>query len=356
MKFMVNGHNAITIVIVSFIISAILVPIVRKLAFHVGAVDEPNERRINKVPMPSLGGIAIFISFLFGYMLFADKSNEMLAILIGSFLLLITGMLDDIKPIKARYKLIVQIIVGAIITYYGNITLSHIDAFGISFDFGFLSNIITILFIVGITNSINLIDGMDGLAAGVSSIYYLTVAIIAFIVGQVNGLDTVLTLIMLGATLGFLAYNFPPALLYMGDSGSLLLGYTISLIALLGFKNITLTSLIIPLVILAIPIFDTALAIFRRLIKHKNIAEPDKEHLHHQLLKMKFSQKKSVLIIYMINMVFSAVSIFYVLGNKTISMILYLIIMIVLLLIVLKTNILFEHKNNNLRIKKRKIK
>lgn len=355
MNLIINGHKISTIVLISFIVSIILVPVMRKLAFHINAVNEPNARRLNKVPMPTLGGLAIFLSFLMGYILFADKSNQMLSILIGGFILILMGIFDDINPLKSRYKLVVQIIAAAIVVFYGNIVLNNVDAFGINLNFGIFSELVTILFILGIINAINLIDGMDGLAGGISSIYFLTIAVIAFILNKMGGLDVVLSLIMLGATLGFLFYNFPPALLYMGDTGSNFLGFIIAVTALLGFKNVTLTSLIIPVVILAIPILDTACAIGRRILKHKPLGEADKEHLHHQLLKMKFSTRKSVLIIYAINIIFSSVTIFYVLGNRYIAMGLYGFLMVILLFLVIRTDILFDHSSKETNKKKIKL-
>ena len=192
---------------------------------------------------------------------------------------------------------------------------------------------------------------MDGLAAGISAINFATIAIIAFIVNKIGGLDIILSVIMLGATIGFLIHNFPPAKIFMGDTGSLFLGFMIAVISLLGFKMTTITSLLVPLLILAIPIFDTLLAIFRRLLKGESIGTPDKEHFHHQLLKMKFSTRKSVLIIYFINILFSAVSIFYVIGDNQIAIGLYVALMILLLFLVLKTDILFAHKKEKLRKK-----
>ena len=149
---------------------------------------------------------------------------------------------------------------------------------------------------------------------------------------------------MLGATLGFLFHNFPPAKIFMGDTGSLFLGFMISIIALLGYKVTTFTSLVVPVVILAIPIFDTAFAIFRRLLKGQNIAVADKEHFHHQLLKMKYSPVASILIIYAIDISFASISILYTLGNEQIAIALYVILMILLLFVVLRTDILFELK------------
>ncbi len=347
MNLTVNDHNIFLVILVTFLTSLVLVPLVKKLAEHVGAMDIPNERKVHKYPIPRMGGLAIFGAFLLGYMLFARSSLQMLSILIGGFIIVLMGIFDDIKPIPARYKFILQILAACVVVFYGNIILSKVTVFGLTIEFPeIISYIITVLFIVGITNAINLIDGLDGLAAGVSSIYFMTITIVAFILNKMQGLDTMLSLIMLGSTLGFLLHNFHPAKIFMGDTGSLFLGFTISVIALLGFKGTTLTSLIVPLCILAIPIFDTALAIFRRLLKGKGIMAPDKEHFHHQLLKMKFSMPVTVLIIYAINILFSSVSVFFVLGDKKIAMGIYIVLMLLLLFLVVKTDILFEHKKN----------
>ena len=345
MNFLVNGHNVFIIVIVTFLTSAFLVPLVTKAAKHVGAMDIPNARKAHSVPTPRMGGLAIFGAFLLGYMLFARMSMQMLSVLLGGIVIVLTGIFDDIKPVPAKIKLVLQIVAACIVVFYGEIVLSHIDVFGINMDFPVpLNYIITIIFIVGITNAINLIDGLDGLASGVSSIYFVTIAIIAFILNKKQGLDTILSLIMLGSTLGFLLHNFHPAKIFMGDTGSLFLGFTISVIALLGFKGTTLTSLIIPICILAIPIFDTILAICRRLLKGEKITAPDKDHFHHQLLKMKFGVRGTVLIIYGINLLFAAVSIFFVLGDSKMAMVIYIALMLLLLFLVLKTDILFNHK------------
>lgn len=344
MNLTVNGHNIFLIVIITFLASALIVPLVKKIAEHCGAMDYPNARKVHTHPIPRMGGLAIFGAFLFGYMLFARMSNQMLSILIGSFLIVLVGIFDDIKPIGAKIKFLFQIVAACAVVFYGNIVLDHVDFLGINIFFPEpLNYIVTLFFIVAITNAINLIDGLDGLASGVSSIYFATIAIIAYILNMMQGLDTILSLIMLGSTLGFLVHNFNPAKIFMGDTGSLFLGFMISIIALLGFKGATLTTLIIPIVILAIPIFDTLLAIFRRLLKGESIGTPDKEHFHHQLLKMKFSVRATVLIIYAINILFACVTIFFVLGDKKIAMAIYIALMILLLFLVLKTDILFDH-------------
>lgn len=357
MKLMVNGHNVFMIIFVTFLTSALLVPLVKKAAEHVGAMDIPNARKAHTVPTPRMGGLAIFGAFLLGYMLFARMSIQMLSILISGFIVVLTGVFDDVKPVSAKVKFLLQIVAACIVVFYGKISLNHIDMLGINIDFPVpLNYIISIIFIVGITNAINLIDGLDGLASGVSSIYFATIAIIAFIINKMQGLDTILSLIMLGSTLGFLLHNFHPAKIFMGDTGSLFLGFTISVIALLGFKATTLTSLIIPIVILAIPIFDTALAIFRRLIKGEKITAPDKDHFHHQLLKMKFGVRSTVLIIYAINILFASVSIFFVLGDSKMAIAIYVVLMLLLLFLVLKTDILFNHHKEETNVKEKKSK
>ncbi len=357
MKLVVNEHNVFVIIIVTLLTSLVLVPIVKKIATHVGAMDQPNARKIHKIPMPRLGGLAIYLAFLFGYILYGEVSTQMLSILIGSFLLVLVGFIDDINPVKARYKLIVQIIAATIVVVYGDLSFTEISILGNKIYFSkIVGSLLSIIFIVAITNAINLIDGLDGLAAGISSIYFLTIAIIAFILNRIGGLDVIISLIMLGATLGFLIHNFPPAKIFMGDSGSLFLGFMISVIALLGYKVTTFTSLIVPILILAIPIFDTIFAILRRLLKGQNIGVADKEHFHHQLLKMRYSPTKSILIIYAIDIAFAAVSIFYILGDNQIAIAIYIALMILLLFVVLKTDILFDHSKKKQVVESAKVK
>ena len=298
MRWMVNGHYIIEIIFVTFLISVLLVPIAKKLATYIGALDIPNERKVHKVPIPRLGGLAIYGAFLVGYILYGEVTTQMLSILIGSFIIFLIGVFDDIKPIKAKYKFIVQIIAALIVVIYGQIYFNEITFLGLNLRFNLL-------------------------------------------------VSYILSLIMLGSTLGFLFHNFPPAKIFMGDSGSLFLGFMISVIALVSFKVATLTSLVIPIVILAIPIFDTVLAIFRRLLKGENIGTPDKEHFHHQLLKLKFSPRVSILIIYSISIIFSVISILYVIGKVKEAIIIYLFLMIMLLFIILKTDILYQHKSKD---------
>lgn len=340
------------IVGVTFMFTALFIPIVKKIAEFIGAMDMPNARKVHKKPIPRLGGLGIYAGFLLGYMLFGEQSIQMNVVLIGSIIIIITGIFDDIKPVPAKYKLIGQIVGAAVVPLYGGILLQDISAFGLYIDFGIFAYPLTILFIVAIINCINLIDGLDGLSSGISSIYFLTIGIIAILLHNSSGLDVILTFIMLGSTLGFLLHNFNPAKIFMGDSGSMFLGYIISVISLLGFKNVTLTSFIIPILLLAIPIMDTLFAILRRIINHKPLGMPDKNHLHHQLLNLKFSQKKTVFIIYLVDILFALASIIYALGNKMLGsniygIIVYIVLFILTLLVVLKTDIIWNHHKNN---------
>lgn len=354
MSLVVNGHNIIMMALTSFLVSLLLVPICKKVSIHINAMDIPNERKVHKHPMPRLGGLAIYLSFLICYMFFGVITTEMLSIVIASFVIVLFGIVDDINPMKARYKLVGQLIAAGIIVFYGNIVLKEVYLFDYYISFGALSPYLTLFFIVACINAINLIDGLDGLASGISTIYFTTIAIIAFLTNRIGGLDITISILMAGATFGFLVFNFPPAKIFMGDTGSQFLGFIIAIISLLGFKNITFNSLVVPIIILAIPIFDTLFAILRRFLKGESIGTPDKEHFHHQLLKMKFSTRTTVLIIYFIDIAFAVTSVLITLGDNKIATYIYIGLVILLIIIVWRTDILFEHKRR--KAKKKSLK
>lgn len=335
------------VVLIPFIFVSLFIPIVKKIAIHIGALDIPDERKIHKKPMPRLGGLGIYAGFLLGYILFGEHTYMMNSILIGSFILIITGMIDDIKSLPARYKIIGQLLACIIVVFYGDILLRDLSFFGFYIDFGMFAYPITILFILGCINCMNLIDGLDGLAGGISTIFFLTIGIISFCRGANSlsfELSFILTFIMLGSTGGFLIHNFYPAKIFMGDSGSMFLGFMISIITLLGFKATLMSSIIIPLFILVVPIMDTLFAIIRRKLNGESISTPDKSHIHHQLLRRNFSQRTTVLIIYLITALFSTASIIYVLVDNEIGYIIYGILMVFVISFVLKTDILFDTK------------
>lgn len=342
----------------SLVFSALIMPFMMRIAHHIGAVDVPRategNRHIHKKPIPKLGGVGIFLGFLFGYMFFGIKSTQMNAILIGSFIIIFTGLIDDIQDIRASHKLIGQLIAACVIAFYGKILLSSITVFGLpEIHFGIFAYPITVFFIVACINIINLIDGLDGLSGGISGIFFLAVGIICILQERVESLELLLSFIMLGSTLGFLIHNFYPAKIFAGDC-SQFLGYMIAIISLLGFKGTAFTSIFVPLLIIAIPILDTFFAIIRRKLKHKSIFQADKDHLHHQLLRMTSSQRKTVLIIYLVDCLFATASILVTMGKVLIGEILYIILALLVFWLVTSTNIITDkgllHKFRN-RIK-----
>ncbi|MBM7649339.1 UDP-GlcNAc:undecaprenyl-phosphate GlcNAc-1-phosphate transferase [Bacillus ectoiniformans] len=296
--------------IVCFICSILMTPLVKKFAFKIGATDKPNHRKVHQRIMPRLGGLAIFISFLVGTMIIRPDEPYTWAVVAGSFVIILTGMFDDMMELSPKLKLLGQIVAALIVIIVGDVQIEFINLpFGGTIEFGYLSIPLTLLWIVGITNAINLIDGLDGLAAGVSSIALLTMAGMALMMG--NGFVVVMASILLFSTLGFLVYNFHPAKIFMGDTGALFLGFMISVFSLLGFKNITVISLIIPIIILGVPIADTFFAIIRRKVNKQPLSAPDKSHLHHCLLRMGFSHKQTVLIIYAIASLFGLAALIF---------------------------------------------
>ncbi|MGG0669541.1 glycosyltransferase family 4 protein [Sporosarcina koreensis] len=294
----------------AFIASIILTPLVIKFAFRIGAVDHPNYRKVHASVMPRIGGMAIFGAFVIGYLLLRPTDEHAIGILVGAVIIIITGFLDDMLEITAKAKMFGQLAAAIIVVTWGGLQIEFINLpfFG-PLDFGYLSIPITILWIVGITNAINLIDGLDGLAAGVSTIALISIAVMAMIMGEMFVVAT--AAILAASALGFLFYNFHPAKIFMGDTGALFLGYMISVLALLGYKNVTMISLIIPIIILGVPISDTFFAIIRRVRMKQPISAPDKSHLHHCLLRAGFSHRQSVLIIYGLAILFGVAAVLF---------------------------------------------
>lgn len=341
-------------ILLPFIFVVLIMPYIKKIAIKIGAVDVPRNRHKHKQTTPKLGGLAIFFGFLLGYMVFGTHSSTMNAILIGSFIIVIVGVIDDIAELSAKVQFVGQLAAACVIVFYGNILLQDISAFGIYINFSWFSYPLTLFFILGCINCINLIDGLDGLSGGISSIYFLTIGIIATMQGK-TGLDFVLAFVMLGSILGFLAYNFHPASIFAGDTGSNLMGFMISIVALLGFKNVTMTSLIIPLLVMAIPMLDTLFAIIRRVLKGQNpFTTADRFHIHYQLLNRNFSEKATVLIILGIDLLFASASIIYVLGDEKLGYIVYGILLAIVLGFVLTTNVIVDKETVKKTLKRLK--
>ncbi|MEG2571318.1 MAG: MraY family glycosyltransferase, partial [Clostridia bacterium] len=270
------------------IIAFATTPIVKILAQKVGAMDVPKDsRRMHKVPIPRMGGLAIFLGFLFSVLLFVDINRQMQGILIGAVVIVVLGIVDDIMPLNALLKLIVQIFAALIVVYHGTqiSIFSNPNIFSDNpyISLGMWSVPITVIWIVAITNAVNLIDGLDGLAVGVSSIASFSLLIIAIIVSERN--VALIMAALAGACIGFMPYNINPAKIFMGDTGSTFLGFILATISIQGlFKFYALVSFAVPFLILGLPIFDTMFAIGRRVIHGKSPMSPDRGHVHHRLI------------------------------------------------------------------------
>ncbi|AOV08544.1 glycosyltransferase family 4 protein [Sporosarcina ureilytica] len=320
-------------IVAAFVASLILTPLVRRFAFRIGAVDQPNYRKVHTAIMPRIGGLAIFGAFLVGYLLLRPEDSHSTGILIGASLIILTGFLDDMLEITAKAKIVGQLAAAIVVVMWGGLQIEFINLpFGGQLEFGYLSIPITIIWIIGITNAINLIDGLDGLAAGVSTIALISLSIMAVIMG--NPFVVATAAILAASSFGFLFFNFHPAKIFMGDTGSLFLGFMISVLALLGFKNVAIISLIIPVIILGVPISDTFFAIVRRIRMKQKISAPDKSHLHHCLLRTGFSHKQSVLIIYGIAALFGLAAILFSQATVWGSVILVILLLLAIELLV----------------------
>jgi len=301
--------NVLTLVLcfsIAFFVSLASTPLVKVLACKIGAIDVPDgKRRVHKSPIPRLGGLAIFFGFMVAVLAFAEIDSQTRGILIGALLIVAIGILDDIKQLKASIKLLIQIIAAVVVVCHGvQITAISVPSFivgGGILPLKWLSIPITILWVVGVTNAVNLIDGLDGLAVGISSIATFSLFFIAILAGEPT--VAVISAALAGGCLGFLPYNFNPAKIFMGDTGSTFLGFILSVICIQGlFKGYAIISFIIPFLILGLPIFDTSVAIIRRIHDKRPIMGADRGHLHHKLIDMGFSQKQTVAILYVIAM------------------------------------------------------
>lgn len=290
---------------VALIVSFLSTPIVKTFACKVGAIDVPTDgRRMHTIPIPRMGGLAIFLGFIISVLLFSEVDDQMKGILLGAVIITIMGIIDDITPLRASLKLIVQIIAALIPIYYGVqitcISNPNIFSDNLYWNFGWLSIPITVLWIVGLTNAVNLIDGLDGLAIGVSAIGAMTMLVIAILVSEPQ--IAVIMAALVGACIGFMPYNMNPAKIFMGDTGSTFLGYILACISIQGlFKFYVGISFIVPFLILGLPIFDTAFAILRRLAHGQNPMSPDRSHVHHRLIDMGLNQKQAVAVLYVIS-------------------------------------------------------
>ena len=302
------------------IISAAITPFIRRLAFVLGAVDNPNARRVNKKPMPTIGGLGIFVTFNIGaFVLLREQfpTHEIFSILLASSVIVLTGLIDDILELKPRQKMFGIFIAALIIYFLAGIRMNVLKLPFITHEInlGWWSFPITIFWILALTNAVNLIDGLDGLADGVSMISLTTMGIVGYFFLHTHQLYVPIACFMLAACLlGFLPYNFHPAKIFLGDTGALYIGFMIAVLSLKGLKNVTFISLLVPIIILGVPITDTVYAMIRRKLNKKPISEADKHHLHHQLMRMGLTHRQTVLTIYALSLVFSFISLLFLLS------------------------------------------
>ncbi|MBE6681516.1 MAG: undecaprenyl/decaprenyl-phosphate alpha-N-acetylglucosaminyl 1-phosphate transferase [Ruminococcaceae bacterium] len=289
-------------IVCAFFISVTLTPIVRVLAFKLHVTDVPKDsRRMHKKEMPLMGGLAIFAAFVIGVLVFCDIDRKIIGFLLGALLITLTGIIDDKYEMRAILKLLMQI-AAALIAVFSGLQIEMINFFGRYIPFGPWSGVITVVWIVALTNAINLIDGLDGLSCGVSTISCFTLLISLAFHPETPFAVLLMIGILAGSCMGFLPFNFNPAKIFMGDTGALFLGYCLSVLSILGcFKLDAIVSFAVPFLIFALPLMDTAFAFMRRIFTGRSPFSADRGHVHHRLIDKGFDQRHSVLLLYAVS-------------------------------------------------------
>jgi len=310
--------------LVAFGLSLVLTPVAKKIGLWIKAYAIENKRTVHHGKIVRIGGIAIFVSFIITMAIFVHPDETFNAIIIGGLIVFLGGLIDDIFDLKPIIKLAFQLVGAIYVIAFGQIQLSVINLPFVSVEVAPISYLISIFWIVGVTNAINLIDGLDGLSSGLSMI---VLTVIGFIAYEMRRIDvSIMCIILIGAIGGLLPYNFHPASIFVGDSGALFMGFMIACLSLLGFKSTTFISLVFPLIILFVPLADTCLAIIRRKLKGQKISEADRSHLHHIIMyKIGFSHRNTVLMLYLVSFLFGvdAIIIFY---HQTLGIIILLVL------------------------------
>ena len=310
-----------------------MTPVVKTFAYKVGAIDVPKDaRRMHKVPIPRLGGLAIFIGFMVSILLFSEITPELRSILLGAVIIVVLGVVDDIMALPAMLKFVLQIVAALIPATHGVTILAfsnpNIFSDNLYWVLGSLSIPFTVLWIVAITNSVNLIDGLDGLANGVSAISATTMLVIALVSDQ-SAVAVVLAALV-GACVGFMPYNMNPAKMFMGDTGATFLGYILATMSIQGlFKYYAVISFVVPFLILGLPIFDTTFAFIRRIAHGQSPMHPDRSHIHHRLIDMGLNQKQAVATLYVISAILGLSAVVLTTGGEQKAMLFFLALCIV---------------------------
>lgn len=340
--------------IVSFAFTFATTPLVRRFAFKIGAIDIPKDnRRMHKKPTPRIGGLAIIFGFTVATLCFAQPSRQLYGTLAGAAIIAVMGVIDDCKNLPAKLKFVIQIIAALVVVFAGDI---KIDVFT---NPNFLSNnpywvlpewlsvTLTVIWIVFITNAVNFIDGLDGLAAGVSAIMSISLVFISIRVGEYS--IAILGIALMGSCFGFLPFNFNPAKIFMGDTGSTFLGFMLATLSIQGvFKSYAVISFAVPLLILGLPLFDALFAMIRRILRGQSPMTADRGHLHHRLVDMGFSQKQTVFILYAISGVLGITAVLLAESGVLRALLLVICVLILLLIgsMLGKNSYVHQHQDN----------
>ncbi|MBQ1523179.1 MAG: undecaprenyl/decaprenyl-phosphate alpha-N-acetylglucosaminyl 1-phosphate transferase [Erysipelotrichaceae bacterium] len=314
--------------VVPMLISLLLEFPLKTIARKLGLYAKENERTVHHGQIPRVGGIAIYIAFIVGVLLFIKDSITVRAFVIGGTIIFAEGLLDDIFDVSPLFKIVFQFAAASVLVFMGNMNLRELRLpFNLIFNVNILGYIITYLWIIGITNAVNLLDGLDGLAGGFCVITLITISLISTTYNMYN--VYMISMVLAGSTMGFLFHNFHPASIFMGDCGAQFLGFMIAAISLYGYKSATFITLAIPIILLFVPIFDTFSAILRRKLNHQPISSPDKKHFHHILMNnLSLGQTGATITIYIITAIFGITAYIYI-NNTTLGLLILLLLVMI---------------------------
>lgn len=340
--------------IVSFAFTFATTPLVRRFAFKIGAIDIPKDnRRMHKKPTPRIGGLAIIFGFTVATLCFAQPSRQLYGTLAGAAIIAVMGVIDDCKNLPAKLKFVIQIIAALVVVFAGDIKIDVFTNPNFLSDNPYwvlpewLSVTLTVIWIVFITNAVNFIDGLDGLAAGVSAIMSISLVFISIRVGEYS--IAILGIALMGSCFGFLPFNFNPAKIFMGDTGSTFLGFMLATLSIQGvFKSYAVISFVVPLLILGLPLFDALFAMIRRILRGQSPMTADRGHLHHRLVDMGFSQKQTVFILYAISGVLGITAVLLAESGVLRALLLVICVLILLLIgsMLGKNSYVHQHQDN----------
>ena len=340
--------------IVSFAFTFATTPLVRRFAFKIGAIDIPKDnRRMHKKPTPRIGGLAIIFGFTVGTLCFAQPSRQLYGTLAGAAIIAVMGVIDDCKNLPAKLKFVIQIIAALVVVFAGDIKIDVFTNPNFLSDNPYwvlpewLSVTLTVIWIVFITNAVNFIDGLDGLAAGVSAIMSISLVFISIRVGEYS--IAILGIALMGSCFGFLPFNFNPPKIFMGDTGSTFLGFMLATLSIQGvFKSYAVISFAVPLLILGLPLFDALFAMIRRILRGQSPMTADRGHLHHRLVDMGFSQKQTVFILYAISGVLGITAVLLAESGVLRALLLVICVLILLLIgsMLGKNSYVHQHQDN----------